>query len=99
MEQEIKKLFMLILTEVYGEDKIPMEAMELLKNDRFKKPSLEEVKNYMLEYGTQNYIFEAEAFFNFYESKGWKVGKNKMKDWKAAVRNWSKDKRKKKLII
>jgi len=73
--------------------------MELLKNDRFKKPSLEEVKNYMLEYGTQNYIFEAEAFFNFYESKGWKVGKNKMKDWKAAVRNWSKDKRKKKLII
>ena len=76
-----------------------MEAMELLKNDRFKKPSLEEVKNYMLEYGTQNYIFEAEAFFNFYESKGWKVGKNKMKDWKAAVRNWSKDKRKKKLII
>lgn len=77
---------------------IPTEALQLLKDDRFKKPSLDDVKNYMREYGTQNPIFEAEAFFNFYESKGWKVGKNQMKDWKAAVRNWSKDKRKKLII-
>ena len=33
-------------------------------------------------------IVEAEKFFNFYESNGWKVGKNPMKDWKASVRSW-----------
>ena len=30
----------------------------------------------------------ANRFYNFYESKGWKVGKEKMKDWKAAIRGW-----------
>jgi hypothetical protein len=39
---------------------------------------------------TEGHRMEAERFVNFYESKGWMVGKNKMKDWRAAVRNWAR---------
>ena len=55
--------------------------------ERFKKPTLEEVKEYCEE---RNNGIDAEMFINFYESKGWMVGKNKMKDWKASVRTWEK---------
>ena len=59
---------------------------------RFKKPTLEEVNLYCKE---RNNNVSAETFINFYESKDWYVGKNKMKSWKAAVRNWeSRDKSK-----
>ena len=54
-------------------------------NNRFKKPKIEDIESYCLE--RKNKI-NAERFFNYYESKGWMVGKNKMKNWKAAVRNW-----------
>ncbi|MBQ6628539.1 MAG: hypothetical protein IJI98_11050 [Methanosphaera sp.] len=53
----------------------------------FKKPTLEEVEEYCRE---RNNNVDAETFINFYESKGWFVGKNKMKDWKACVRTWEK---------
>lgn len=55
------------------------------KPSRFLKPSIEEVSSYISEMG---YTFSAEAFCSFYESKGWKVGKNTMKDWKACCRSW-----------
>jgi len=55
------------------------------KTTRFVKPTIEEVSAYCAE--RKNGI-NAEAFINFYESKGWKIGKNSMKDWKAAVRTW-----------
>lgn len=51
-------------------------------------PSIEEIKAYCQE--RQNNV-DANKFFNFYESKGWMVGKTKMKDWKASVRTWEKD--------
>ena len=54
---------------------------------RFAPPTLEEVKSYCSE--RKNNV-DAETFINFYESKGWMIGKNKMKDWKAAVRTWEK---------
>ena len=54
---------------------------------RFSPPTIEEIKAYALEKG---HTFDTERFFDFYESKGWFVGKNKMKDWKAAVRNWAR---------
>jgi hypothetical protein len=60
------------------------------KVSSFQKPTLEQVEEYMKERGMSNY---ASRFHNFYESKGWMVGKNKMKDWKAAVRNWEDDKK------
>ena len=53
----------------------------------FKKPTIEEIKEYCKE---RNNGIDAEAFYDFYESKDWYVGKNKMKDWKACVRTWEK---------
>ena len=54
---------------------------------RFSPPSLEEVDSYIREKG---YTVDAERFVNFYESKGWYVGKNKMKNWHAANATWQK---------
>lgn len=60
------------------------------KNNETKQvvpPDFKEVKNYFLE--KENTTTEAERFFNYFESNGWLVGgKTKMKDWKAAARNW-----------
>lgn len=58
---------------------------------RFSPPTLTEVIDYCFERGNS---VDAEKFYDFYESKGWMVGKNKMKDWKAAVRTWEKGKEK-----
>lgn len=57
------------------------------KSKRFTPPTVEEVKNYCLE--RQNNV-DAEQFVDFYSSKGWKVGSNSMKDWKACVRTWER---------
>ena len=57
------------------------------KAPRFSPPSLEEVRAYCQERGN---VIDPEQFVNFYESKGWKIGKEKMKDWKACVRTWEK---------
>ena len=54
---------------------------------KFKKPDVFEVAAYCRE--RQNGI-DAQAFVDFYESKGWMIGKNPMKDWKAAVRTWER---------
>ncbi len=51
----------------------------------FKIPNIPEIKEYCLE---RNNAIDAEKFFDFYQSKGWMVGKSKMKDWKACVRTW-----------
>jgi len=74
------------------------ERMKECKNERnnierdtsspsttFKKPTLEEVKAYCLE--RKNNV-DPQKWYDFYEAKGWMIGKNKMKDWKAAVRTW-----------
>lgn len=53
--------------------------------EMFDPPSLEEVKTYCLE---RKRGVDPERWWNFYQAKGWMVGKNKMKDWKAAVRTW-----------
>ena len=55
------------------------------KNNGFIPPSLDEAKAYI---SSNIYNVEAERFINFYSSKGWMVGKNKMKDWQAAIRGW-----------
>lgn len=54
---------------------------------RFQKPTIEEVKAYIAEKG---YDVDAERFWNFYEAKDWFIGKNKMKNWRAAVATWQK---------
>jgi hypothetical protein len=49
------------------------------------QPTIEDVRNYCKERGND---VDANKWHNFYSSKGWMIGKNKMKDWKAAVRTW-----------
>lgn len=63
------------------------KELQKKSDNRFSPPTLEEIKSYIQEKG---YSVDAERFFDFYESKGWYVGKNKMKDWKAAIRTWTK---------
>lgn len=58
---------------------------------RFVPPRVDEVSAYMFERTNQLTNGECDKFCDFYESNGWKVGKNKMKCWKAAVRNWLKN--------
>ena len=55
------------------------------KRGAFTPPSLEEIKNYCQE---RKNTINPQNFIDFYQSKGWMVGKNKMKDWKACVRTW-----------
>jgi hypothetical protein len=55
------------------------------KPKRFTKPTIEQLEAYMEERGMNNV---ANRFYDHYESNGWKVGKNSMKDWKASVRTW-----------
>lgn len=61
------------------------------KRGRFAPPTVEEIKSYCLE---RNNSVNPKRFHDFYESKGWMVGKNKMKDWKAAVRSWEQEDKK-----
>lgn len=67
----------------------PIEVVEAVKtakkSNRFKKPSMEELELYCVERKNKVDIIK---FFNFYESNGWKVGKNPMKDWRACIRTW-----------
>lgn len=55
------------------------------KSERFKKPSLKEVTDLFKEKG---YEYLAENFYNYYESNGWKIGRNPMKSWTATVAQW-----------
>ena len=58
------------------------------KKTAFSPPTVEQVREYCTERG--NHV-DAQAFVDFYTSKGWMIGKNKMRDWKAAVRTWERD--------
>ena len=68
-----------------GQVRIGQDRIEERKRSNFSPPSLDEVKNYCL---TRKNNIDSERFIDFYESKGWMIGKNRMKDWQAAVRTW-----------
>lgn len=55
---------------------------------RFTPPTLDDVKAYCLE---RKNTVDCEKWVDFYQAKNWMIGKNKMKDWKAAVRTWEKE--------
>lgn len=59
-------------------------------SNRLTKPSKQDVWQYMYSIGKGSEL-EAEKFVDHYTANGWKVGKNPMKDWRAAVRNWTKN--------
>lgn len=72
--------------EKTAEVETPAQA-EKPKAARMEKPTLDEIKSYCKEKG---YAINAEAFFNYYESNGWKIGgRTAMKNWKAAVQSWA----------
>lgn len=56
------------------------------KRKNFVKPTVEEIEAYCKE---KNYNINAQQFYNYYESNGWKIGRNAMKSWQAAVQNWN----------
>ena len=64
-----------------GADKPPTRS-------KFSPPSVDEVNMYCQEKGLS---IDAQRFVDYYESNGWMVGRNKMKDWRAAVRNWGRN--------
>lgn len=68
-----------------GEDKTNQE--EITIKLRFRKPTLDEVQAYCQE---RNNHVDAAQFIDYYESKGWMVGRNPMMDWKACVRTWER---------
>ena len=68
-------------------DKTDEEVKTSTLTKKFVPPSLEEVRAYCSE---RNNNVNPQAFIDFYESKGWFIGKNKMKNWKAAVRTWER---------
>ena len=76
------------LTQVrLGKDRLGKDRLD--KNIRgFTPPSIDEVSAYCTE---RNNGIDPQHFVDFYEAKGWMVGKNKMKDWKAALANWNKE--------
>lgn len=61
---------------------------KIYKKEKFKIPTLEEIKFYCSE---RNNGIDAQYFFDYYSSKGWLVGKTKMKDWRAAIRLWERN--------
>lgn len=65
----------------------PVPSVDIENIRRFKKPTIEEIADYCHE--RQN-VIDAEGFYYFYESKGWKVGGTPMKNWKAAVITWER---------
>lgn len=64
-----------------------LDKVSIDKSNRFTPPTIDEVTAYCHERGNR---VDPERFIAYYESNGWKVGRNSMKDWKAAVRTWEK---------
>ena len=60
------------------------------KREGFTKPLLKDIADYCKE---RSNVVDAQAFYDFYQSKDWMIGYNRMKDWKAAVRTWEKNQR------
>ena len=92
LEEILKKSTPEIEIELEKEIKIEKEIHSSAKSTttkrkRFEKPSISDIKQYCIE---RNNNVNAEQFYDYYESNGWKVGKNSMKDWKAAVRTWER---------
>jgi len=68
-----------------AKEKENAKALYADKPRRFTRPTVEEIRDYCTERGSN---VEPRRFFDFYEAKGWRIGNQPMKDWKAAVRTW-----------
>jgi hypothetical protein len=63
-----------------------------LSKKKFIKPSIPDIQNYCLQRSNN---IDPEQFYNFYEAKGWLIGKSPMKSWQAAIRTWENREREK----
>jgi len=79
-----------VTEKVTAQDKIRLDKIRKEKKRIFIPPTIEEVNTYCKERKNQ---ISANAFIDHYESKGWFIGKNKMNDWRAAVRTWENKKK------
>lgn len=71
-----------------GKESIDKDSIEdKAPQKRFTKPTIEEVQAYCEE---RNNGVDAQRWFDYYESNGWKVGRNPMRDWKASLRTWER---------
>lgn len=91
-QEELKQLnldennvYTMDTTCIHSIDKNSIDKNRIEYNKRFTPPTLEEIEQYCKE---RNNNVDANKFINYYTSNGWMVGKNKMKDWKAAIRTW-----------
>ena len=76
-----------LAAEPQPEEKPTQEIQqEKPKRKNFVKPTVEEIAAFCKE---KKYTVNAQQFFNYYESNGWKIGRNAMKSWQAAVQNWN----------
>ena len=61
---------------------------DTIQKERFKTPKIADIEAYINEH---NFNIDSLKFFDYYESIGWKIGKNPMKDWRATIRNWNRN--------
>jgi len=89
-----------LATEVPSEDflnstngelpKVEITREVIIATPRMKKPTIDEISEYMKEKDFEYYVAESSRFFNYFESKAWMVGNSPMKSWKSAVHTWLK---------
>lgn len=89
---ENKDILKLLPASVKPIKEVKKEVKEVVEPvKKFVKPTIDEIKSYMELKNIPNAVIESNNFYNFYESKGWKVGKNAMKSWKSAIDGtWAK---------
>ena len=75
-------------TDTVTDTEKDIKADKPQKRTRFVVPTIEEIQSYCSE---RNNSVDAQRFYDYYTANGWKVGKNAMKDWKAAVRTWERN--------
>lgn len=87
LDIEIENRYIYTASETDAEPPTPTSRPDKPSAKRFVKPTLEEVEAYCIE---RNNSIDPQRFIDYYESNGWKVGKNPMKDWKATIRTWER---------
>jgi DNA polymerase IIIc chi subunit len=97
MSKELVKILTHILDRVNPEWKMNPEIVSTLinlnnKSKTFVPPTLSEVTEELRSQKVRHYQQQAEKFWNFYEAKNWMIGKNKMKNWKSAIKTWGFEK-------
>jgi hypothetical protein len=98
MSKEIVDLFEYILDQIeprWRTNDAVVETLDRLrdgKSKRFTPPTLEEVYVELKRLKVRHPFMQSDKFWNFYESKNWMIGKNKMKNWKAAIKTWNFEK-------